>query len=145
MAGHGTSANFDSEIHMDLVLREDIGAELDEFLLLALLGIDDEAYVAAKAVLWRHLRWFPVMAEIAAFAIERNDMKLLRCLLDTLRTEKIEFEGRDESLFLRTVTSISENSLLSLEGVSWWLPSTSPVLVSYLSYYESPSRDLQNP
>lgn len=93
---------FDTE----LPLREDIGAELDDFLTLDLLGINDEARDLTQTVLWRHLRHFPVFAEVADYAIDKNDELLQAQLLATIRGQAIEFHPAEERLFLNTVTEL---------------------------------------
>lgn len=96
----------DQIICMELPLRENIGAELDDFLTLGLLGIHDEARDLAQTVLWRHLRYFPIFAEVADYAIDKSDEVLQRQLLASIRDQAIEFEDIDERALMETVTEI---------------------------------------
>lgn len=87
---------FDEEME----LHEDIGAELDYFILLTLLGIDNEAQEFASTALWPHLRHFPVLAEIANFFIVRNDIEGLGQLLDHVEKLNVQFHDPEEDLLL---------------------------------------------
>lgn len=124
----------DQAIVVELALREDIGAELDDFLLLSLLGIDDEARESAREILWRHLRHFPVFAEIADYLIQRNDVFLKTQLLQTITTENIHFADPREAKFLATIVELleserllasrwrEESSIMSLDFDHWHDP-----------------------
>lgn len=94
---------------MEICLEEDVAAELDDFLLLRLLGIDDEAKILAQNVLWTHLRHFSVFAEVVDYAIETNDTLLQTQILRTIRQEAIEFPAPHEATFLDTVVRILEH------------------------------------
>jgi hypothetical protein len=87
-------------------LKEDVGAELDYFVFLTLLGIDDEASEFASTVLWRHLQHFPVTAEIAGYLVARDDIGELRRLGEALENRQIRFENADESLLLTCIEQI---------------------------------------
>lgn len=99
----------DPEVTMELALQEDVDAELEDFLLLSLLRIDDEAKDVVRAVLWRHLRHFSVFAEIAGFAIDRNDSALLNELITTMSEARIEFQSKDEMMFLQIVDALARH------------------------------------
>lgn len=111
-------------IHMDLPLREDIGAELDDFLTLDLLGINDEARDLAQTVLWRHMRHFPVFAEVADYAIDKNDEILQAQLLATVRGQTIEFRQAEEQSFLNTMTELLDREArvsISWSSAKYWM------------------------
>lgn len=94
------------EAHMELQINEDVGAEIEDFLLLGILGIYDEARDLARTILWRHLRHFPVFAEISDFAIASNDERLQTQLQKSIRRESIKFDFSDEQSFLNAVKEI---------------------------------------
>lgn len=98
---------------MEVALQEDIGAELDYFVLLTLLGIDDEALEFASTVLWYHLRYFPVTAEIAGYLVARNDIKQLRRLWDYLEDNHIQFDNADEKLLLEHMKQIVKDERIA--------------------------------
>lgn len=100
---------FEQGSDMELALQEDIGAELDDFLLLSLLGIDGEAQECIRIVLWRHLRYFPIFAEVADYLIEKGDTSLKAQLLRTIMSENINFPHPHERVFLDTVVTILED------------------------------------
>ncbi|KAK5957200.1 hypothetical protein OHC33_001571 [Knufia fluminis] len=50
-------------------MKEDVAAELEDFILLARLGIVDAALEIVDHVLWPHLNVFAVTAEVAGFLI----------------------------------------------------------------------------
>lgn len=131
---HSVDASFDQGIDMKLALREDIGAELDDFLLLSLLGIDDEARESVRVILWRHLRYFPVFAEVADYVIERNEKILQRQLLQTIQSANIDFAHRDEATFLRTIVRIlgDEHTAAS----EWREDIRTGILVGFCDWYE---------
>lgn len=89
-----------SNSQMELPLKEDIGAELDYFVFLTLLGLDDEASEFAIAVLWRHLGHFPVAAEIAGYMVSQNDFEGLSRLWNTLGSSCIQHWSSEEDLLL---------------------------------------------
>lgn len=106
MEANTSHISFDQGFVMELALQEDIGAELDDFLLLKLLGIHDEARDSVQMILWRHLRYFPVFAEVADYVIEKDDPLLKRRLLETIVFESIHFSHPDEKLFMETIREL---------------------------------------
>lgn len=106
MEDSSTSISQNPDFEMEVALQEDIGAELDYFVFLTLLGIDDEASEFASTVLWSHLRHFPVTAEIAGYLVSRNNIDELKRLLDSLENNHIQFENADESLLLTHIRRI---------------------------------------
>jgi len=77
------------EFDIELDLEEDIPAELEEFVLLARLGVKDEALRLAQDVLWRHIHQFPVFAEIAGFLIEHNIIRMLQTLREPSKRHSV--------------------------------------------------------
>lgn len=91
---------------VEMTLQEDVGAELDYFIFLTLLGLDDEAQDFASTVLWSHLQHFPVLAEIANYFVGRNHIEGLKQLLDHVEEADIHFDAAEESLFLTYIRLI---------------------------------------
>lgn len=125
----------------EVALQEDIGAELDYFILLTLLGIDDEASEFALHTLWRHLRHFPVTAEIAGYLIVRNHIDQLKRLRDCLENSHIQFDNADESLLVAHIQQILTDEVATARKWYWGLTLKarvfadweSPISVSYSS------------
>ena len=65
----------------NLDLEEDLVAELENFLLHVRLKVTVEALQIVDNVLWRHLQYFPVFAEVASFLIELGDKSRLTSML----------------------------------------------------------------
>lgn len=91
---------------MELDLEEDIPAELEEFILLARLGVEDEALRLAQDVLWRHTHHYPVFAEVAGFLAEHRLFGELRTLVNHLYDRKVEFRDREEQEFVQFLSSL---------------------------------------
>lgn len=136
-----SSTSYDSDYEMRLTVREDVGAELDEFLCLKLLGCDEDALKVVEELLWRHLRFFPVFAEIAGSAIEENDMSLLQRLLEFIQQAEVCLESSEELQFLADVQLIRRSpQVAAATWTSLSLPTSeiielSAVMVSYTSIY----------
>lgn len=115
--GSDTLTNFPGQaiLSVELPVYEDIGAEIDDFLALSLLGLEDEARDLAQTILWPHLRHFPVFAEVADYAIDKNDELLQRQLLRSIREQRIQFTQPEERSFLETVTEILDPG----QALSW--------------------------
>lgn len=108
------------ETQLEMPLLEDIGAELDDFLLLNLLAIDDEARDLLRLVLGRHLQHFPVFAEAAGYVIEKmiennienrvmKDTLLQKELRASISRDAIHFDSPDQRMFLNTVIEILDD------------------------------------
>lgn len=91
---------------VEMALQEDVGAELDYFIFLTLLGLDDEAQDFASTVLWSHLQHFPVLAEIANYFVGRNQINGLKQLLDRVEEADIQFDDAEENSFLTYIRLI---------------------------------------
>lgn len=100
MENIGSPGDREMIFETDIPLEEDIVAELEEFILLGRLGIVDEAVQLLQNVLWRHLRFFPVLAEAAAFLLEHELWAQFQALLEELDLRKIQFEDHDEVDFI---------------------------------------------
>ena len=86
---------------LEVICKEDVAAELEDFVFLARLGVIDEALDLVDNILWRHIHIFPVMAEVAGYLLELNDRDRLRALVNKARKHGIAFpDERDERLWL---------------------------------------------
>lgn len=92
---------------LELGLEEDIEAELEEFIVLSRLEIIPEAMAMATDVLWRHIRLFPVLAELVGFFIEHQRSTEIALLQDELIKQHVSFAQQDESNFFDFVLNLS--------------------------------------
>lgn len=90
-------------LNMDIDLEEDISAELEDFILLARLGVVEEAQDLIQNVLRRHVDHFPVFAEVAGFCVEQQQLQPLRLLLDEVQSRDVHFPIQEETDFLSAV------------------------------------------
>lgn len=132
-----------SIISIELPLREDVGAEVADFLTLGLLGIDKEATDLAQTILWRHLHHFPVFAEVADYAVDKDNESLQTELLRITREQAIQFTHPNEQSFLKAVIEILDpKKQLSItwssmrEQMARFNQWSSPTLVSHHSNSE---------
>lgn len=65
-----------------LDLEEDVEAELEDFMLLSRLGVENEAYRLLTDVLWSHISFFPVFVEAAYFLFRTKNFKKLEQLTE---------------------------------------------------------------
>ncbi|KAK5093368.1 hypothetical protein LTR70_004740 [Exophiala xenobiotica] len=84
-----------------LELEEDIPAELEDFVLVSRLGMVADAQRLVSDVLWRHLRYFPVVAEIAEFFLGSGLWESLDDLVRELDRRRISFDDYNEKEVLR--------------------------------------------
>jgi hypothetical protein len=106
------SANGESIIfEMDLDIQEDVDACLAEFVFLVRLDLHEDARHLAEDILWRHIGYFPVFAELAAFFITIQDVQATSDLISDLAARRIVFAGIDEQEFLRMVDLFAQNRL----------------------------------
>lgn len=98
---------------LQLALEEDVAAELEHFVLLARLGLRDEADQLARDVLWWHSHNFPVFAELAGFYVEDHAFKTLQQLINHAKVLDFDFRQQDEQAFLLACTAICEESSAS--------------------------------
>lgn len=93
----------DSELVYEgsLELEEDIPAELEDFVIVARLGMTEDAQRLVSDVLWRHLHFFPVVAEIAEFFLGSGLWGSLRNLVRELDRRRIFFGDYNETEMLR--------------------------------------------
>ena len=98
MADSGFTQN--DGLTFEMNLKEDLAAELEEFILLSRLGIYDEAIAIADHILCRHLSVFPVMAEVSSYLIERQEFQRLKALVDMLNAQHVTFTGTSEAEFV---------------------------------------------
>ncbi|KAK5081510.1 hypothetical protein LTR05_007641 [Lithohypha guttulata] len=110
MSGHATiEEQFGFE--MDLDLKEDVQAELEDFILLARLGVEDEALHLARTVLWHHIHHFPVFAEVAGFLLEHRLNDQVQELIFTIREKDIQFPLEGQQVFTRLVHGLHAKTL----------------------------------
>ncbi|KAK5094837.1 hypothetical protein LTS08_008455 [Lithohypha guttulata] len=88
---------------MDLDLEEDVQAELEDFILLARLGVEDGALHLARTVLWRHVHHFPVFAEVADFLLELRADVYLHELFSAMKEKDIQFPHEEQQAFTHLV------------------------------------------
>ncbi|KAI7974190.1 hypothetical protein EIK77_000136 [Talaromyces pinophilus] len=106
------SANGESIIfEMDLDIQEDVDACLAEFVFLVRLDLHEDARHLAEDILWRHIGYFPVFAELTAFFITIQDVQATSDLISDLAARRIVFAGIDEQEFLRMVDLFAQNRL----------------------------------
>lgn len=90
-------------------VEEDIGAEIEDFIFCSRLGLEDEALQIAEQALWKHLKCFPVFAEVALFLVWNLDMKRLDDLAHKVRKDRIQF-AEAEGEFMSTVLQIASGT-----------------------------------
>lgn len=104
--------------HFELQLHEDIGAEIEDIILLRRLGFPDEVLDIIDNVLWRHAALFPVFAEVSAFLCERGDGRRLRKLVDDVLKTNLyarNFKGNEWEFFEFVVECIDGRDLDSAD------------------------------
>lgn len=111
MAENGLAANEAIVFDMELELEEDIDAYLVDFVFLARLGVTDEARKLAEQILWRHIDFFPVFAEVCAFYIMLNEHQAVSELLLDLAANRISFADPHQQGFVRTAALFARQRL----------------------------------
>ncbi|KAK5070214.1 hypothetical protein LTR64_002053 [Lithohypha guttulata] len=96
---------------MDLDLEEDVQAELEDFILLARLGVEDEALHLARTVLWHHVHHFPVFAEVAGFLLEHRLNDRLQELISEMNEKDIHFQLEEQQAFSLLIYELSSQTL----------------------------------
>ncbi|KAK5081196.1 hypothetical protein LTR05_007990 [Lithohypha guttulata] len=119
MAEHSSQSRNGCTHGSGLNLKEDIAAELEDFMLLTRLGTYDEASEFVNQVLWPHFSWFPILAEVLYFFREQDDYNGLARVLSELAIRDIEFQSTHEQKLIRCVFAIYSNVNKR------WEPSTS--------------------
>ena len=133
--------NFDAKDSstFEMKLKEDVAAELEEFILLSRLAVHDEAMDIAEHILWRHLQIFPVMAEISGCLIEQRDFQRLRRLVRDLDCRHIRFTATDEADFIELLRALSDRPNPATTRVSQLpIKYANLILRWYLIEYNSP-------
>ncbi|KAJ9659609.1 hypothetical protein H2198_003022 [Neophaeococcomyces mojaviensis] len=95
-----------SGIVLNMRLYEDVAAELEELILYSRLGVVDDAAEILDTVLWRHLQFFPVVAEAALFLVHQRDYGRLLSLLGELQDRSIHFVHAEEVFFIEILKLI---------------------------------------
>lgn len=135
-----TSIGQDSGFEMQVPLEEDVGAELDYFVFLTLLGIDDEAEEFVSTVLSRHFRLFPVFAEISSYFVRQYNMTQMQLLMLFALNAGIETNDEDENSYWRCIEEIARDPGVVAQAWNKTAPSlisgfrdwTSEILVSHV-------------
>lgn len=123
----------------EMKLKEDVAAELEEFILLSRLALHDEAMGIAGHILWRHLQIFPVMAEISGYLVEQQDLHRLRRLVQDLDRWHITFAATEDGGFVELLKTLSAASAPRLIHISDLSPKYSRPLPEWdLIDYNSP-------
>lgn len=113
MASRNFNETESFRIDMELDLKEDVAAELEDFILLSRLGVVEEALQMVEHVLWRHFRFFPVYAEVCIFLIQIDEKGLLRKIVKDLDIGAISLRTQDgdEKLFIDVVRHFAHGTL----------------------------------
>lgn len=96
---------------MDLGTEEDVDACLAEFVFLVRLDIREDARQLAEHVLWRHIEFFPVFAELSAFFILIQDRQAASDLIVDLAVRRIAFEAPDQQDYVQMVALFARGRL----------------------------------
>lgn len=96
---------------MELELEEDVDASLEDFIFRARLGLKGRARQLAEHVLWRHIDFFPVFAEICAFYIVCRDRGAVLELIADLAASSIVFSDPDEQDFVKMAALFARGRL----------------------------------
>ena len=96
------------KISFDVEIREDVGAELEEFIRLNHSGNYGEAELLYRECLEQHLKWFPVAAEYADFLLRRCEFAALRTFC---RAETAQFTDPQERDVIGLMLIIAELEL----------------------------------
>lgn len=86
-------------IHLDAELEEDIGAEIEDLTLARRLGQHEDAVEVINTVLLRHVRHFPVFAEITGYLWRRDDLKMLDDVCSSLQQPDSTWEPTEVAYF----------------------------------------------
>lgn len=101
-----SSMNNDIVFKVSLRLEEDLETELEDFALLARLGITNEAYHILRKVLLQHLSNFAVVAEIVQFLLDQQDWAFLDVVLKDVHTRDLALNNEQQAL-LQSLSSLS--------------------------------------
>lgn len=109
-----SSASGPAIFDMDLDIEEDVDACLQEFIYLSKLHMRKEAYALATSTLRRHIDFFPVFAELAAFFIlseESDGRSEASGLILDLSCRKVSFEDAEEQNYAQMVALYAAGKL----------------------------------
>jgi hypothetical protein len=96
---------------MDLDTEEDVDACLAEFAFLARLDAREEARQLAEHVLWSHIEFFPIFAELSAFFILIQDSQAVSDLIVDLAVRRITFNELDQQDYVQMVALFARGRL----------------------------------
>lgn len=106
-----TNSDGDILFEFSLPIEEDIDAVLAHFTALVRLGADDAARDIADTILWRHLYFFPVFAELGAFYVATDDQQAVKEMLHDVSTESTHLYGASEGVVSETLKMFAANTL----------------------------------
>lgn len=96
---------------MELELEEDVDACLEDFVFFARLGLRGRARQLAKHVLWQHIDFFPVFAEVCAFYIVCHDRWAVLELITDLTANSTVFSEPDAKDLLKMAVLFARGRL----------------------------------
>ena len=88
-------------------LEEDIQSELEEFVLLARLGLTDEAHTFYEEVLHENVDLFPIFAEVAAFYLDIDEPKRIGQLVLDHEARVTTLHTPDQRSLIHVLRSLS--------------------------------------
>lgn len=110
-------------LRFEMELEEDVGAAVEDLIMYSRLGLVDDALAVIHEVLWRHLLFFPALAEVSLFLIEQDEMEQLETILTLIRRQKadcsdsLSFDERAFVEILDTILPPEGSSLKSLRDL----------------------------
>jgi len=123
----------------EMVVQEDVAAELEAFILHYRLGHWNDADKILDIALWRHLNFFPVFAEAAVYLVERRDYGRGQRLINRIRAGNLVFVESEEQEFAELFTTLhtaASDLPIANRFLKSWIPSgvkdRSPVKVCFV-------------
>lgn len=104
-----TLTGVNGPLHFVIELNTDISLLIKHFILQVRLGLKDEALTTIREVLWQHLLFFPVFAEIISFFVEEERLHDLQSVLELLHQQNYTaFFAPDEIRLVQCFNPIRE-------------------------------------
>lgn len=97
-------------LRFDMKLEEDVGAAIEDLIMYSRLGFVNHALKVINEVLWRHILFFPALAELSLFLLEQDKMRRLRSILTLLTRQALDYReifSDDEKAFVRLLGEIT--------------------------------------
>lgn len=111
--GDESSAPFQFKMKLD----EDVGGAIEDLIMYSRLGFVNDALDVINEVLWKHLLFFPALAETSLFLLEQDNIPRLQSVLALLRKRVMDYREtftNNEKAFVRLLDEIT----LPLDGSS---------------------------